>query len=211
MITSPFLIYLTCKRQPGTHDVSGFTLLEMLLAISVFALIAVIIGGSMRLGYRSQEKGDKKIEATERLRRTAEIVSAQIESSTPLTFDDGGGTTGYFHGEHKGLTFATNYSLWEGARGYVIAEYSVRTEAGKESLYASEHTVGIATKNETLLLPGCERIEFSYYRKGLTDQEDAWVDEWADTDVVPDKVRITFRHLGSDHSMTLPVRARGTT
>jgi prepilin-type N-terminal cleavage/methylation domain-containing protein len=189
---------------------SAFTLLEVLLAVSVFALIAVIIGGAMRLGYRSQEKGEKRIESTERLRRTAEVVTAQIESFVPLTFDEDGETKAYFQGDRKALTLPTNYSLWVGSRGYVVAEYSVRAEAGKESLYVAEHTVGTAGKNETLLLPSCERIEFAYYMKGLTVADDAWVEQWTETGS-PEKVRITFTYLGRDYALTVPLRARGAT
>jgi prepilin-type N-terminal cleavage/methylation domain-containing protein len=197
------------RRSTAAHDpCSAFTLLEVLLAVSVFALIAVIIGGAMRLGYRSQEKGEKRIESTERLRRTAEVVTAQLESFAPLTFNEDGETKSYFQGDQKALTLATNYSLWEGSRGYVIAEYSVRAEAGKESLYIAEHTVGMAAKSETLLLPSCERIEFAYYKKGLTVAEDAWVERWTETDG-PEKVRITFTYLGRDHALTVPLRARG--
>jgi type II secretion system protein J len=201
----------SCNPHPASRSSSpGFTLLEMLLAISIFAVIAVLVGAAMRLGYRSAESGDKKIESVERLRRSISIMEGQIQSSLPLTFDDGGERREYFVGERKSLTVATNYSIWEGRKGYVVAQYAVRSEqSGKESLYASETIIGTEGKNETVLLKDCELIEFAYFEKGLTKEDTKWVDQWSNTDTGPERIRVRVRSGNWDYSLVIPVRVGG--
>jgi prepilin-type N-terminal cleavage/methylation domain-containing protein len=195
----------------STGSRRGFTLLELLLAMTAFALIAVIVGGAMRLGYSSREKGEKKIEATERLRRTVDVLSAQIESFLPLPDDGNEGTAGFFQGDRKSLSLPTSYSLWQGQRGYVVATYSVASGgAGEESLFVSEKIVGMETENKTLLLTGT-RIEFAYLEKGLTTRDDRWVDQWADPDTIPEKIRVHLICDGQDYYLTVAPKARRST
>jgi general secretion pathway protein J len=205
--------FFSPNRRPASCNCpSGFTLLEMLLAISVFALIVVIVGSAMRLGYRSADKGEKRIESIERLRRSVGIMEGQIQSLLPLTFDAEGERKGYFAGEKKSLTMATNYSIWKGRRGYVIAEYVVKEgPSGKESLYASEKTVGTEAKSETVLLNDCDVIEFGYLEKGLTKEEAKWVDQWTSQDAGPERIKVHLKYQTWDYSLVIPVRVGGVT
>jgi general secretion pathway protein J len=194
--------------QPATRNRrSGFTLLEMLLAITILMVIVVIIGGAMRLGYRSADKGERKIESLERLRRSVEILEAQIQSSLPLSTTEQAETTSYFSGGRKALTIATNYSVWDGRRGYVVAEYTVRGEpSGKESLFVTEKTVGMETGSETVLLKDCDSVEFSYLEKGLAEEDAKWVEEWSTEDTGPERIKISIRYRAWKYSLVIPVR-----
>src|SRR5512136_1554467 len=64
----------------------GFTLLELMISITLIGIIAVIIAGAMRLGYRSVDAGERKIESLERMRVSLTLIDSQIQSEIPLTF-----------------------------------------------------------------------------------------------------------------------------
>ena len=68
----------------------GFTLLELIISISLLVIIVVIISGAMRLASRSIAAGEKKVETLERLRTSLSIINAQIQSGAPLTYNDQG-------------------------------------------------------------------------------------------------------------------------
>jgi general secretion pathway protein J len=190
----------------------GFTLMEMLLAITVLVIIVVIIGGAMRLGYRSADSGERKIESADRLRRSVEIMESQIQSSLPLIVSEGGEKSTYFSGGRKALTMATNYSAWDGRRGYLIAAYAVTDDqSGKESLSVSENTVGTEAKSETLLLKDCDVIEFSYLEKGLTKEDTKWIEEWKSEETEPQKIKVRIKYRGWDYSLVVPLRVHGAT
>ncbi len=74
----------------STLPCRGFTLLELMISISMLVIIIVIISGAMRLASRSITAGEKKIETLERLRTSLSIINAQIQSGTPLTYSDQG-------------------------------------------------------------------------------------------------------------------------
>jgi general secretion pathway protein J len=189
---------------------SGFTLLEMILAITVFAVVVILVGSAMRLGYRSADAGEKRMESTERLRRSMMILEGQIQSSLPLTFDEGGETKSYFVGTRKALTLATNYSIWEGRKGYVVAEYAVKDEpSGKESLEVAERTIGTERKLQAVLLENCDAIEFEYLEKGLTEGDTKWISDWSDEEKSPERIRVHIRYRAWDYSLVIPVRVGG--
>ena len=148
---------------------AGFTLLELIISISLMAIIVVIIAGAANLGYRSFNSGEKKLNAVERLRASLTIIDAQIQSGVPLTLDDGGVKQYYFMGERDTLKFSTNYSIWGGQRGYVIVNYRVEADdRGKRTLFASEYKVGMESQKETKLLDGFDEISFDYFNQDAT-------------------------------------------
>jgi prepilin-type N-terminal cleavage/methylation domain-containing protein len=99
-------------------DSRGFTLLELMISIAMVAIIVVIVAGAMRLGIQSVDRGEKRIEALERMRTSINIVEAQIQSMTGLTYEDNGEKKRYFKAARDSLQFSTDYSIWGGQRGW---------------------------------------------------------------------------------------------
>jgi general secretion pathway protein J len=192
------------------HD-KGFTLLELLISITLVAAIVAIATGSLRLGYRSISSGEKKMESLERLRSSFYIINSQISSAVPLFFDREGVKQVYFAGSEDFVRMATNYSIWGGQRGYVIVEYRVAVESnGTRSLYASENLVGTQKTRETKLLQGLNGINFEYYLQDKTEELGGrWISQWSDTTMVPEKIRLRLIRGRKEISLTIPMRARG--
>jgi len=199
-------------RHCNLRSRQGFTLLELIISITLLVIIIVIISGAMRLGFRSITAGEKKIESLERLRTSLSIMNAQIQSGLPLTISDQGGEKKYyFQGTGKSLQLSTNYSIWSGQRGYVIVNYRVeRDSTGKDTLYASEHIVGMEATRETKLLDAFDDIRFDYSETELTGEEgDSWVEEWTDDTTTPSKIRLHLLSGMKEWSMIIPIRAKG--
>jgi general secretion pathway protein J len=189
---------------------SGFTLLELIISIALIGIIVLIITGALRLAFRSIDSGERKIESLERIRSSLNIVDSQIQSELPLTyFDEESGYKYFFKGEEALMQFPTNYSIWGGERGYVIATYSVETGMdGKQSLYASEHFIGIDYTRNTELFDSLERIYFEYFYKDPTEEEGRWVNEWTDDTIIPEKVMLHLVDGRRDLSFIIPYRSR---
>jgi general secretion pathway protein J len=202
---------ITGTRARVQKSLSGFTLLELMISITMLVIIIVIISAAMRIGFRSVASGEKKVESLERLRTSLSIINAQIQSGLPITFLDQGATKYYFKGGGKSLQLSTNYSVWGGQRGYVIVTYRVETDqSGKQALYASEHIIGMETSRETKLLEAFNDIHFEYFEKGLTvDEPGKWVQDWTNDAAIPTKIRLHLLSGMKERSMIIPVRARG--
>jgi general secretion pathway protein J len=193
-----------------TERNSGFTLLELIISITLVAIIVLIVAGAASLGYRSFSSGEKKLNEIERLRASLIIIDAQIQSGVPLTLEDGGVKQYYFVGEKDSLKFSTNHSIWGGQKGYVIVSYKVETDdQGKKRLIASEYKVGMENQKETRLLEGFKEITFDYYRQDAVDEEGEWVTQWEDEEMMPTRIRLNLLWGANSLSYIIPVRVGG--
>jgi len=187
----------------------GFTLLELLISMTLLVVIVVITMGAMRIGSRSVAAGERKMEAQERFRTVLSIMDAQIQSQVPLTYDEGGNRQYYFRGDGTNLRFSTNYSIWGGQKGYVVVEYRVEADnTGKEILYASEQIPGIEGRQESRLIEATG-ISFEYFYKDPTEEQGKWLEVLSGGTVIPEKIRFQVARRSESFSLVFPVRVRG--
>ena len=215
--TTPFLakggrggFHKTCNLQVETcnFNLAGFTLLELTISITIIGVIVLMVGSAMRLGFRSVDSGEKKMESLERFRASLAIIDSQVQSEIPLTYMENGDLRFYFKGQKEFLQFSTNYSLWDRQMGYVLVKYKVVSEDGKKkSLYVSENIIGIKDKRKTKLLDDFDDIYFEYFYKDLTDEKKVeWIKEWKYNVYPPEKVRLNLVNGTKIFSFIIPVR-----
>jgi len=203
--------HLQDRGQPACGESGGFTLLELMVSIAIIGIIILIITGAMRLGFRSVNAGEKKIESLERIRSSLSIMGYQIQSEIPLIINDNGTKKYSFSGDKTSIQFPTNYSIWGGEKGYVTVTYSVDTDIrGKKTLYASESMVGLSGGGETKLLDAFDDISFEYFHKDPTMEQGEWVEQWTDDNSLPEKIRIHLLYGFRDLSITIPMRVKGS-
>jgi general secretion pathway protein J len=188
----------------------GFTLLELLISISLLAFIVLIIAGGMRLGFRAAESGQKKIDALERYRTSLNIVEGQIQSAfmvkqTGLTLDE---NFSQFSGDRSSMQFRSVSSMLGEAKGPVLVSYTVKDDGtGTRALYGSEISLFIEGKaREIRLMDKARDISFEYFEKGPTDEKGKWVNEWDSKDKMPERVRMTIEKEGSVLALIIPLR-----
>ena len=202
---------LVCPH--AEYDQKGFTLLEMLVSFALIGIIAAIIAGALKSGLDAVDKGDRKIESLERLRSSAHIISAQLQSQLPLTFlDDDGKRKFYFSGNRETLDFPTTYSIWKGLRGYVQVQYTINTdENDRRYVTASERMIGSDHTIDTLLFTELDDAHFEYFfRDPLNKEHTDWVQEWEDQDTIPEKIKVQVTYHGKPLSLLIPIRTSGS-
>lgn len=193
------------------HNRKGFTLLELMISITLIGMVVMILVGAMRLSSRSVESGERKIGSLERVRSSFNIIDSQIQSYIPLKYKEDGNTINYFKGEREFLQFATNYSIWGGQRGYVVATYRVESDnSGKQFLSVSENVISTAQNSGTNLFTAYDRIYFEYFYKEFTEEQGQWYDRVPDDPletIVPEKVRLSLIDGYKTLSLIIPLRA----
>jgi general secretion pathway protein J len=200
------------KRYPLFYNSSsGFTLLELLISLVMIGVIAIIITGAVRLGIRAVTTGETKIDHLERTRASFNIIDSQIQSQIPLTFEENGEKKYYFQADRESLEFSTNYSLWGGQKGYVLARYKVESDdTGKQFLVVSENIIGTNSNREARLFSAVDAIHFEYFFKDPTEEKGEWVDKWTDTVNIPEKVKFHLIYGKKDIAMIIPMRTSGS-
>jgi general secretion pathway protein J len=193
-----------------TRKESGFTLLELMISIAIVGIMVFILMAVLRLGFRSVEAGEKKIESLGRLKASLNLIDAQIQSEIPLTFDEDGEKKYYFKGQSASLEFSTNFSIWDGETGYVVVSYKVIDgDQGKRTLLASENGVGREDRKEIKLLEFFDEMSFEYYYQDPTEAEGQWINEWTEAGFLPKKVRLHLIKDRKDLSLIIPLNTEG--
>ncbi len=187
----------------------GFTLLELLISLSLLVVILVIVTGALSQGSRSVAAGERRVEEQERFRAVLSILDSQVQSQLPLTFDGERGRRYYFRGDGKSLRLATARSIRTGQAGYVVVEYRIESgAAGGETLLARETTPGVEGGADTLLLRG-EGMRFDYFHRDPAEEEGRWVEALEDGTALPRAVRFRAALGRGVFEEVFPVRVRG--
>lgn len=166
------------------NDRKGFTLLELMISLTILGLIATVIFSSLRLGLRTWEKGEEKVEQYQRIRVVLEILESQLRSTYPYIIQDEKTKEQFpfFQGEKDSIKFVSPISFkTEEPMGLSLVSYKVAGQGRGALQYspakvflASEELIlnkdifkeeSIKEKEEIELFPQLKQISFQYYGK----------------------------------------------
>ncbi|MFQ5521159.1 MAG: type II secretion system protein GspJ [Candidatus Methylomirabilia bacterium] len=87
----------------------GFTLLEVLIALSIVAALLAILLGGLRVGLSAWRQGEDRAEVHQHLRSLAGILSRSVGAAFPyhMAPAEGGNRVIQFQGEEQRLAFVT--------------------------------------------------------------------------------------------------------
>ncbi len=174
----------------------GFTLIELIISITILSIITVIIGAAFRLGIQAWEKGEKETEDAQRLRVLSSLLSQQLKSLYPYTIkiEDKDEEVVVFKGEPDSVTFVT--ALTDSSYGgFKWVQYIFRDGVllYKEGLLPDkkieEH---IKSKDkEEIIDTDLDGFQLSY----LSPDDDEWMDSWDFGEDVPVAIKVTISHF----------------
>lgn len=200
----------------GRRGSGGFTLLELLLALSIMTALIVLIFSAFQVGGRAWEKGERLIGKQQLLRVVPELIKRQVASfAVPgVTQSEEGG--GFFQGARESVVFFSRASLYPGGQaGLVFVHYLVRGEDGEKILSLYEQNINLLTTTDVAdidteayhdLLTGYTTIEFSFLRsaeEGGGPSE--WLPDWSvvDSNELPAAIRFVLKKDVSDSLLTI--------
>lgn len=187
-----------------TRPAQGFTLIEVTLAILLFALLLAGSYGSIRTATRSIQSGESAIDRMNRLRVAQEFMRHQISRTLPLPFGRDEHTNGnfVFEGSHDAIRFVAPMPGYLSKGGpYVQTLAFKRGGGGRALLFTDEMLNGFdldgrksaADDEPSLLLDQIEEGHFEF--RGLDENGELtdWSDRWEDPGITPLMVRVVAR------------------
>jgi prepilin-type N-terminal cleavage/methylation domain-containing protein len=185
------------RRAPSS---TGFTLIEVVLALTIFALMGTILYGAFSLGHSAVEKSESGFARSQKLRSVSDLLASYVRSAYPYRESEQDQSI-YFTGEVDSLTFVSAYSHGMGGRG--MAKISIaKGEAGdgratvtlEESVPVrlSDEDGGFGQKHRLTIQENIRDFRLAY----LDPQAEAeqWEDRWdaKERRILPRAVRFVF-------------------
>jgi general secretion pathway protein J len=180
----------------------GFTLLELLVAITLLGVLMAALFGALRLGARVWETGAARLDATARVQVVQDFLRQQLGQTVPLTeITDDPGASGVllFAGASDGLRFVSLLPEHLGA-GASLMELALRqpARAGEPGdlvlrmrpLDPSSDGPVPAEIEERVLIERIASLEVAYFGAGRADAAPVWWQEWQDQRSLPALVRM---------------------
>jgi type II secretion system protein J len=197
------------------HD-PGFTLLEIIIALTISLAIFLILFAALRLAYKSQESGTEKEEQTQTMRILDDRIAWLIRGVYPFVYTDPTKTDQhelYFNGTDDKIGFVTT-SIDSRATGpedigglkYVSIFTDSKGLEIREKVFFLEDAFDDSGGKVSTLDPEVTNLKFRYFDVPPGEKEGDWVSDWdaSDKQYLPAavKVQITFEHNGK--TITLP-------
>jgi len=191
----------------------GFTLLELLIAITLSILILVVLGSAMRLGYKSQAKGTERGEMMQKMRILEDRIAWLIRGVYPFYLKKPDEKKIFFDGKSDQVGFVTSSIDTHGTgpedtAGLKWVSIFVDSEGLKirEKIFFLEDVFDDSNGKVYLLDPEVRKIEFEFFEIKEDEKQGSWISEWdpSDKETVPAAVKVTMTLERNGQKIEMP-------
>lgn len=185
----------------------GFTLLEMLIGLTLLGILLILVYSSLNLGIRAWDSGDKRVSEASHQRIVQSFLRRELGQVFPVRWRGIPESKIAFEGGKQELKFVTALNLGAGARdgglqwGHLyVADDSEDGNRGR-SLFLKRESFDLQAKNwdgldgakPTRLLQGVTALEISYFGAENDTTDPTWTNEWTYPLRMPTLIRISLK------------------
>jgi general secretion pathway protein J len=173
----------------------GFTLIEVLLAMSLLALLVVLLAASLRIGADSWQAGEDKSSQSNRQAVVYQFFKQRISSLRPLPIihEIPNGLPGeqVFRGRMQELRFAAPLPAASARKGLQIFELYLDAARLWVRLTPYQQQSGEKPDEPVELLAHIRQINFAYFGKVEENAPLQWQNDWLQFDRLPNLVKVS--------------------
>ncbi|MCP5305421.1 MAG: general secretion pathway protein GspJ [Chromatiaceae bacterium] len=212
--------------RPCQQQAAGYTLIEFVIALTLAALIMLLLTGGLYLGTRSWEAVDGKAERVGETRQTLEFLRRELSAARGLIYELPDGEAPLFWGSREMLEWVAPLPAYVGSGGLSIMRLSAMGDGDKRQLVldrwffhpdvlegkgldtplwtpltpveATAGQVANANYGRHILIEHLDDIEIAYFGAAEDDQKARWFEEWAGVAALPRLVRIRIKQAAED-------------
>lgn len=184
---------------------AGFTLLELLVALTLLALIVALLFGGMRFGTRAWEAANERIDRSSELQVVQSFIRSQLGQAHPVALS-GDRSKIAFQGTPEGVTFAAPMPAHLSLGGFYLLSFHAEDGAKGRRLVLSwrlfdpkdEELASGEPEETTVLIDRISEVEFSYFGSSDPEDEPEWRDRWEGEESLPSLVRLRVAFAEGD-------------
>jgi general secretion pathway protein J len=182
----------------------GFTFLELIISLTIVAMIVLAVNAALSIGLQAADKGQGRGAENQRARAALSLITRQLKSAYPLALQTEKGIAVYFTGKRDELNFVATTARPE-VGGLEKVTYFIREQRGHRSLWLRTAAPALPADllkdregglwQETEILPEIEDVSWEYLRQLPTQNREEWTDRWDGKDErqLPLAVRLSWR------------------
>ncbi len=179
---------------------SGFTLLEMLLAITLLALLIAGAYGGIRTAAKAMQAGERAIDRADRLRTAQVFLRTQLSHIVPLTYerDETTDSVHVFDGNAQFMRFVAPMPGYLSRGGPYVETLELRRGAhGLQLVFTDSMLNGYEasspqTDEPVVLIDGIRGGQFQYRTLDDQGQLTDWFSQWPDPSITPLMIRVSL-------------------
>ena len=205
---------MTMGRADARQSEKGFTLLEMIIAVTLVAMMAVGLWGIFRLSVTAWKRGADAIDVSQRNRSLLDLVQKQMKSIygifTPVDPQNPQQPYPIFAGSENSIQFVSLCSLrFNENPGLTMVSYGLSQDrqggyalVEKETRYLGTDMVeGVFDRKDeaaVTIFDNLTSFSFEYYDPGTRELPPQWVREWNSRDLLRIPVAISMTMIARD-------------
>jgi prepilin-type N-terminal cleavage/methylation domain-containing protein len=186
-------------------DERGFTLLELLISISLLAVMLAMAYTAFATAMGAVPRGEEAADRSARLRMGTSLLTRQVHSMVNYPSYTEDEVHPYFEGDAVSFKFITAAPQLNGGEGLGWVSYWTDGKTmwmAERAIFSVQSISGDAPDptGQTVLLEGLKGVRFQYLRLEGGDSE--WVDLWdpLEEQSLPGAIRVTLDGLGTGGS-----------
>jgi general secretion pathway protein J len=192
------------RRHRGARDAGGFTLVELLVGLSLLSLISLLLFGGFRFGLRAWEAGDDRIAAADEVGMAEHLLRQQLAEAQPVTIGPRPeAAPTLFLGDDAGVTFVAPLPAHRGVGGFYLFSVAMRDGAEGRQLmlrwrrFRADAAPGAEfdPKDESVLLNDIDSVAIEYFGSPAAAAPARWLPRWDGALGLPQlvRLRVAFR------------------
>lgn len=185
---------------PGSNTAfsRGFTLVELLLAITLMSILLALAYGGLRASTRATEKGQVVLEESSRMRMAHQFVRKQLNQMLPLAYeqDDEKKERKLFEGDRYSIRFVGPMPGYLSFGGPQVQELSIVPGEHGQALVLSHallqgfEEAKLDERAPILLIDHIEDAWFSFLGVDEYGELAGWSPDWAEPETLPKAVSL---------------------
>lgn len=178
---------------------SGFTLMEIIVVMTMLALIMTMVYGAINTSRKMASKGIKRIDATNEIRVVQELVRRQISRILPMAFKEDDGVFVVFEGDENHVMYVSSMPGYLGKGGPHVQLIEIVDAKGGKILQFSHWLLNDSLEEDSfdgsdqepvVLLENVEDARFSFMKLDEEGEPGDWESEWEESENTPLMVKL---------------------
>ena len=188
---------------------TGFTLLELLIAMTLLGMILVLLFGGLRLGVRSWDASQKQVDSLNTVRSLENFLRRELSQTYPYVWKNVPGSRVAFVGERNKLNFVAQLPSRVGGGGLYLISVELEQRAKAQRIVWKHLPVSSQMRDFSALaeipemvlaaseLGNVEDIWLTYFGQENESAAPRWLDRWENSTRLPMLIRLQVKLTNS--------------